>query len=107
MLAGELIDGGLLAFAKALFTFEIEDQRDIGAGVLFDNAVADIEGYLQHARKLPADRGYTGPHWADQEDIGEFCGVHKKCAGQGAAHFIRLPPWLRGDSNRERIDNVA
>ena len=73
--AGEQFHQGRgLARAKARFAFAFEDRRHAGAGVRLDLAVDVGERQPEAFGQPSPDRGLSGPHGADQDEIG--CRLH-------------------------------
>jgi hypothetical protein len=66
---GELVDQRFLAVAERLLALDLEDGRDRHAEPLLQLDVRVVEGKLQPARDLAAERGLAGAHEADEEEI--------------------------------------
>ena len=64
------VDHSLLAIAKSLFAFHIEDPIDLGAGTLLDQLIGILEGVIQYRGQLTANGRLAGRHHAHQEDAG-------------------------------------
>ena len=59
-----------LAGAEAGFALELEDQRDAGAGALFEHAIDVDEVQPEPRREATTERALAGAHRADQDQVG-------------------------------------
>jgi hypothetical protein len=65
----QVVDCGSLAFAKPLFSFLFENERNIDARPRLNLVIAIDESQVQRPRKLPPDGGLAGTHRADEENV--------------------------------------
>src|SRR3546814_16683040 len=63
-------DNGFLAGAKAVFTFDIENDRYAGAGALFDQRVGIDKMQAEVTGDATPERAFASTHRADQYDVG-------------------------------------
>src|SRR3546814_19381733 len=63
-------DNGFLAGAKAVFTFDIENDRYAGAGALFDQRVGIDKMQAEVTGDATPERAFASTPRADQYDVG-------------------------------------
>ncbi len=68
--------------AESAFAFEFEDQRHVGAAMLFDGVVEIEKRQAEQLRGAAADGGFAGAHRADEKQVRS--GIHASMLADGA-----------------------